>query len=308
MLEGGGNTDVLTSMHRTISVQTRRQHSHHCIGGTCPDSCHGEEHTNTYISNQWMKASRSDFLLVLETCIDTNELTHCCGHKLPCHYKDNQKYNLCHGDKARRHRLKINAGTPSRNRSQTRCSGDTAVFQVFEIEAIHFLKCLKVMSMENNPRSFTSAVRTLRGAPRPTCDSVRVNTSAPAPRRCWCNPDPWIRHMASVAHTYLLIGFIQQSLLGFFGVSVAPNVSIKAFLAASAQGRKLPAVCLYLLGFHKCWVKSSGKRGQGALLLTARIPYPLFFHSWPPRPTSDPNLWLLCLSVCVFGGVCPCFC
>lgn len=294
-------------MRRTISVQTRCQHSHHCIGGTCPDSCHSEEHTNTYISNQWMKGSRSD-LWVLGTCIDTNELTHCWGHELPCHYKDNQKCNLCHRDKARRHRLKINTGTPSRNRSQTRCSCDTAIFQVFEIEVTHFLKCLKVMCMENNPRSFTTAVRTFRGAPRLTCDSVRANISAPGTQAAWCNPDPWIRRKASVTQTYLLIGLIQQSLLRFCSVSVAPNVSIKAFLEAPARGRKLPAVCLYLLHFHKCWVNSSGKRGQGALFLTARIPYPLFFHSWPPRLTSDPNLWLLCVSMCVFEGVCPRFC
>lgn len=50
-------------------------HSYHRIGCTCPDTCHTKEHTNSYISDLWMKGSQWDFLLALQTCINTAELT-----------------------------------------------------------------------------------------------------------------------------------------------------------------------------------------------------------------------------------------
>lgn len=72
--------------------------------------------------------------------------------------------------------------------------------------------------MEHNSCPFRNAVRTSRGAPRPTCDGVRVNILTPAPGRdnvilIWDS-----RHMASVTHTYSLTCPIQLALSGFNSV------------------------------------------------------------------------------------------
>lgn len=67
-----------------------------------------------------------------------------------------------------------------------------------------FLKCLKLKWIKHNSYTFRSAVRAFCGAPRPTCDNVIVNVSAPAPRRddviLICDSDS--QYMASVPHIF----------------------------------------------------------------------------------------------------------
>lgn len=119
-------------------------------------------------------------------------------------------------------------------------------------------KCLKLIWMENDSCTSRTAVRPFHGAPRPTCDNVRVNISAPAPRRddviLICDSDTWHRQ-----HTYSLT-CCKQSLFGccsvFFFFFLSPHVSIKTLLAAPAP--RTP------LSLAECWAKLKWEEQTGS--------------------------------------------
>lgn len=163
------------------------------------------------------------------------------------------------------------------------------------------------MELNSSCKTATAAVRTFHGAPRPTCDDVRVNISTSAPGRRddviqICDSDTW-------QGTYSLTGSVplfQHSGEGVFSPTECVNQSPVGSSCRRLKTARRPPPCLrlQLLCIISAELSWSGK----SCFQQQDSPRPLPFHPRPSHhspltPTFD-SFVSVCLWVCACVSTC----
>lgn len=124
------------------------------------------------------------------------------------------------------------------------------------------------------------------------CQSRYINSCAQAR---WCNPDLWLRfatHGIGNAHVF---ADVQPPLCSFSLWTCQSKPCSQPPPEAEAGPRTPLRLCS---GCHKCWAKRECEEGTGSAVFSSEDSPPIVLSSATNTPlTSDPNLWLLCVSV-----------